>query len=948
MNRLIWRVCICLGFSLPSTTSAAEDPFTEIGRLNGAFEQVAYTQPDLALRYLDSVYTLAADQEWWHYCYQAQLQRVAVASRHMLLEENLEFLDVLDSLGAAQDTFIRTYYLKHPDLEARLRRGNYAYKTGQFSLALEAFEEIRDKLLPLPSRSTNEVQLLASTLRYIGAIQQSWGGYSLSLEAYGQALKVAGQIAENHPVLARIPHTHKLLGDAYRLNGQLDLAEIEYKKALNGQKKAFREAQNKGPYLNRIRAAENSLVFLLLEQGKTAAAATVLKESKIDAPDGSVYAADVDLAWAKIHQAAGRYDEALTSINRTIAIYEVEYPSTHPDPAHASYLKGRILQAQNRWAEAIELTQQALADLPADVVLLPLQRLRLLSLKQDILTGMVVNGQDPSALQGAQATTEQAVELIDQIRERYESISDKARLVEISQQILHQGLSLYAAAYQHHADPTSLEAGFRLAERSKGLVLLEAWQKARIGSYTNVPDSLLQEGAHLTYKREALAKQLAGENAPEGTARRLEQTISAQKAWKNLIQTQYPEFYHLRYAVEQPDLQQVQRSLLEPDQAMISYVIAGDTLHLFAATTRGVVWKVRTGAREVDTLVHQFRLGMTQLLNQQQSDEALENGYAGLKASGYRLWQMLIQPIAAELELPDRLVISPDGPLNLLPFGSLTRQPAEEWPDDPASAPYLIQEYAFSYIYSASLWAEMKERPKRRKSSGWLGFAPEFSPDQELNPLYYSEGEVRDILAEMDGKGVLGAAATRTHFLEMAPHFQYLHLATHGQAPSGSGPGFLAFAADSLEPETGLLSLEDIYQLDLDAEMVVLSACETGLGEWKEGEGIMSLARGFAYAKAQSIIPSLWTVDGAASAKLMKAFYQALRNGFPKDVAMQMAQKEALELNQFYGSHPFYWAAFLPIGDMAPIRGQGLPFWSWLVLLGGIGGLLWWRKGSQS
>jgi len=176
-----------------------------------------------------------------------------------------------------------------------------------------------------------------------------------------------------------------------------------------------------------------------------------------------------------------------------------------------------------------------------------------------------------------------------------------------------------------------------------------------------------------------------------------------------------------------------------------------------------------------------------------------------------------------------------------------------------------------------------------------------------------------------------------------APNYQIIHLATHGkvniQYPDYS---YLAFqeVKDSLENE--LLYIKDIYGLQLKADLVVLSACETANGTLAEGEGIVNLARGFTYAGASAVVSTLWKISDIATANLMEEFYRGLKNGQPKDIAMAKAKNHFLETTSSQFAHPFYWAAFVLIGDSAPIS---LPQSSQIisytnVLWSGIGALI--------
>jgi CHAT domain-containing protein len=154
-----------------------------------------------------------------------------------------------------------------------------------------------------------------------------------------------------------------------------------------------------------------------------------------------------------------------------------------------------------------------------------------------------------------------------------------------------------------------------------------------------------------------------------------------------------------------------------------------------------------------------------------------------------------------------------------------------------------------------------------------------------------------------------------------AGDYRILHLATHGRADNRVGDyAFLAFSEikDSIENE--LLYVKDLYNLELNADLVVLSACETGIGKLQRGEGIISLARAFAYAGAKSIVTTLWEVNDKSTSELMRYFYRELKLGKDKDEALRLARQRYFDKAAPRGLHPFFWAAFVPVGDMRPVR----------------------------
>jgi len=148
--------------------------------------------------------------------------------------------------------------------------------------------------------------------------------------------------------------------------------------------------------------------------------------------------------------------------------------------------------------------------------------------------------------------------------------------------------------------------------------------------------------------------------------------------------------------------------------------------------------------------------------------------------------------------------------------------------------------------------------------------------------------------------------------------YKYLHFATHGLLDTereGLSALVLSLVDEQGKPQDGFLRAHDLYNLNLPAELVMLSACQTGLGKEYKGEGLVGLTRGFMYAGAARVMVSLWNVNDIATATLMKAFYKKLKQGLPKDDALRQAKLELLRGQQQAWRHPYYWAPFVLVGE---------------------------------
>jgi CHAT domain-containing protein len=204
-----------------------------------------------------------------------------------------------------------------------------------------------------------------------------------------------------------------------------------------------------------------------------------------------------------------------------------------------------------------------------------------------------------------------------------------------------------------------------------------------------------------------------------------------------------------------------------------------------------------------------------------------------------------------------------------------------------------------------------------------------------LFPLVGTIKEVQSINETVPSRVFINEKATEANFKKYASDYSVLHLAMHtimrDDNPLNSLLAFTNVEEDSLEDNR--LYAYEIYNLKLNAHMAVLSSCNSGLGEMKKGEGMMSLARGFIYAGCPSIIMTLWQVADKSSSELMTSFYKYLKRGRSKQEAMRLAKIDYLQKADDLTSNPYFWSGFVVLGDSSPIYNRsGLMYWAIVIL----------------
>lgn len=486
---------------------------------------------------------------------------------------------------------------------------------------------------------------------------------------------------------------------------------------------------------------------------------------------------------------------------------------------------------------------------------------------------------------------------------------------------------------------------FEKSERAKARALRAAFQETRARKLAGIPDSLLAQAHRLNVDIafwEKTEHELEQAGMPQADPKRIEarhNSTGFRQQHDRLVrhfETKYTDYHRLRYDLRTETVPSVQRDLLRPGQTLLEY-FTGDSV-IFIYVIRPDTFRMVRISRDfpLEELVQDMRSGITDCGPESDLPAAMDR-YA---RAAHRLYQKLVAPVAADIPVGDQIILVPDGLLTYIPFEALlTELPAElmDW----HRYKYWVLQHDISYCYSATLLREMREREHRAEPEHlFLGMAPTYAgdttaikssvrdgaPDTRLQALDYNDVEVDSLQHLLGGQIYTGADATKARFVQEAGRYRILHPALHGNADDRSGDySFLAFYED---PDHGVehdrLYVREVYNLALNADLVTLSACQTNIGELRRGEGIIGLTRAFAYAGAKSIVGSLWNAHDKNTMLFMVDFYRRLKSGARKDAALAGAKRTFIG----YGderAHPFFWAAFVGVGDMRAIKTNRRP-----------------------
>jgi CHAT domain-containing protein len=384
---------------------------------------------------------------------------------------------------------------------------------------------------------------------------------------------------------------------------------------------------------------------------------------------------------------------------------------------------------------------------------------------------------------------------------------------------------------------------------------------------------------------------------------------AAYESYPSAVDAQHPE-PALRRA-QAPPLRFAEAAALVPrgPVALLEYTVTERETYLFVLTASGGSAKVA---------MHTLGAGRAALAARaRRFRERLAARDLGFALEARQLYDLLVGPAGTELAGRTHLIVVPDGPLWDVPFQAL----------QDTSGRYVIEDAAVSYAPSLTVLRETTRRPRRAVPPTVLAMgkadfgsqASQLGVTSELGPLPDAERQVRAIAA-LYGPGrsdtYVGADAREDTFKREAPRHAILHLATHGvldeTSPLYSHVVLSPGAAGS--SEDGLLEAWEMANLHLDADVVILSACETGRGRIAPGEGLVGMAWSLLVAGSRALLVSQWKVEAASTTELMITFHRGLASG-EGGLAMHLREASLHLLHQPRYAHPFYWAGFVLVGD---------------------------------
>ena len=767
---------------------------------------------------------------------------------------------------------------------------------GNYPLALEYYQ----KSLTLSEKLENR-RLTADTLSKIGTINYSQGNYGMALAYYHKSLRLREALADKAGIATALTG----IGNVHFMQRSPGLALEHFQKSLALEQ----EVGNKGP----IAYSLLRMGIVYRDRGDYSLASEHFNKSlKLSEELGDrLLVSHVLYAIGFANQLQGRYDLALEDYRKSLTLKEAlnekrGIAEMLNDIAIVQYEQGNYRFALETAARATAIARE-------------------INFREVLWEAPTTAGRAHrmlGQLEQSRRAFEEAIARIEDLRTQVGGGEEELqRFFENKVSPYHAMVELLTAQNNHRE-------ALVYAERAKSRVLLDVLQ-ASSKSVTKDMNAQEQEqeqrlrtelvSVNSAVSRERQRPQfdqtrLAGLNA------RLEKARFDYEAFQTTLYAAHPQLRVQRGGANTLTLEDAQ-GLLTDQNALIEYVVTDKKTYLFVLTTKAAISPAPKLTSYTLPITRNDLTAQVTAFRQQLARRDLT-----FKAAANKLHELLMRPVQAELQGKRTVVIVPDGVLWELPFQALTD----------SNGRYLVEDHAISYAPSLTVLREMtRVRQQKQRVNSELNLLAIGNPelrnetaervtlvhrDEKLEPLPEAEKEVT-ILGQLYGPRsaiYIGPDAREDRFKQEAGRFNVLHLATHGILNDASPMYSQIVLAQSDTGEDGLLEAWEIMKLHLNADLVVLSACESGLGRVGVGEGMIGLTWALFVAGSPTSVVSQWKVESSSTAQLMVEFHRNLQAKNPKlklskAKALQKAALTVLGNKNF--RHPFYWAGFILVGD---------------------------------
>ncbi|MEO9893705.1 CHAT domain-containing protein [Aurantibacter sp.] len=886
---------------------------------------------DSSYYYFDSAYNYSLELSRYSDGMEVLISAILTSTYYYDLGAYESYLNNFENLLSKDAVRDNLDDLEYYDNRFAFDKASYFYDKKDYENASKYFQRLyaayseKDPL----KLSGNEYGMIVHTLNYLGLIYTNTDKFDLAENYFNQSISFVHTYKTTQSKSLERATIH-LLSKLYTITNRYEEANLHLQNILGDYKILYVDDKE---YKNNIIAIYQKLVANASKQNKYQKAINYLKESENYLLSNDSFQKQNFLLYGDLYAKQNQDKKALLSYQKALdefLIYRQNKP--HEDVAKVYGKIAELQLKQKKYGEGLESIKKGFnfsgrnirivrndENPDAESVFSKNQLLYLLDIKLQLLIGMYKSSKDEEYLKIALSLERDMLSTFDLLKKEFDSKLDKQYLAEKVYPVFERMLDVVYLAYEKNHSEVLLELAINISEKGKDFLLLEALRSSQATKYSEIPKGVLDRETQIRAQITKLEKEIFDANDTIGNfSDELFKLKQEYYSFLDTVKHKYPKYHDLKYRETTLNLRTIRNLVLEKNSTLISYTLSKDNLYVIVLNnSKSDFYKLSfdEGDRE---LVSDFY----QLI----SKPSMDQGAAEVSVLGETLFNKLLRKPLENYE-SENLTIIPDGELHYLPFDLL------QWKDS-----YLLETKNIGYGNSVTSLLELRKKAKSNKNRV-LAFAPSFDDatafqsSRQFGKLLYNDDEVSKISAFYETKAVIDDKASLAAFKANSENFNIIHLATHASANDAYPDySYLAFSQQNDSTASNILYIKDLYNTSLNADMITLSACQTGIGKLQKGQGMLSLSKGFYYAGAKSLVNTLWKINDKSSVKLMEYFYEELSEGKSKSKALQNAKLKYLQTTEDnLLRHPYYWSAFVVSGDITPLTTNYL--W-WYVVSG--------------
>jgi CHAT domain-containing protein len=833
-------------------------------------------------------------------------------------KKNLEKIELFFKTNDLDSIPNITFYKDYFELDKAV----YYYNIKNYPKAKKIFKKLHNRLQKKNEITKKDISLLTSTYSYIATLNTITRKFDLANNIYKENIYFINHFKDSlDDWQNRIYNTKKLMAKVAFEKKDFMYADTILKDVIS-----FYKTKKSNPrFKNNIISSFLSLAENLFQQQKYQKVFETLFESKQYYTTENPFYREFELLYGDTYLGLQKYREALIHYNNALDFDKKRYQNKkHLDIVQEYFKIGNLYQHQNKINKALEFYQKALIQLdnsfnntdfgenpnPETVF----SKIMLISILKEKLSAFLKGyqiEQNISHIINAHNTSFDIIETFDILRPEFESKVDKSFLIENIYPVFQNMLEVSYLIYKKTKNDVYLNDAFYFMEKSKSILLLESVRNTQAVNFGNVPNKKIEKELQYRAKIDFLEKEIFKETNTNKLQDSLNNLRDEYYDYIKKLEVNYPKYYNLKYNQTVVTANELQ-NFLTNNTVTISYLAGHNKLYAIL---------IGKNKKKFYKLNYNFKI-KEDIKKLYQNSAKFNVQDTSVFQKSNLVYNSVLKPIIQDIKAKN-IIFFNDDLLNYIPMDALVTSLK--------NINFVISKYTVSYDNSATLWM-VHQRHKKSSDIKLLAFAPIFT-NEAFRPLRYNIEEVNNIANYFKNTIFLKEKASLKNFNDNYEDYNLIHLATHSVA-NDIYPDYSYLAFSDSSREDNLLYVKDLYNYNLNTELVVLSACETGIGKLQKGEGMLSLSRAFNYAGANSLTTTLWKIEDKSTSEIISNFYKYLKKGKSKSESLRLSKLDYLTRYSEDTTmlHPYFWSGIILSGNTNAIISYNY-YWYLIIIV---------------